>query len=1244
VSVRCNIAIEKKSLKGNFPLAYRLWYEDFFFSRVVAARSFFFAGVWTLREGSADFVYDERRLSIVCGGRAEIDWESFSIGSGDEVFFSQSSAASLAVNRVVSEAPSALEGRLVANGRVVLINPNGVLIGKQGSVDAASFIASAFDLLERGPDLHFAGRSSGSIVNEGKIHARAGDAFLIGASVENRGELSALEGAAGLFAGRDVSVGTAESDRIHFCAASGEGFPACKASHFGSLASQRETGGGEIFILGEHVEVAGVVEASHPVCGGAIWIGGGERGRNPLIGNAKRTWIDSAADLRASALTSGQGGRVVVWAEEATGFFGQIAAEGGALGGDGGFVEVSGAKSLAFQGKVSTWAPFGKTGELLLDPNDILINAGATSGGAFAGAFFDGAGFQPATLNNTELGAALGMNNVTVATNAPTAGGSGDITFQANVAWAAAGNSLTVNAVRDIIVQDGVSVAAAGAGANITFNAGRNIDCRGAVRNNESATSTGGALILTAATGSITVGSAASAVVPSGAVANIFGAIVLSAPVGDISILGGAVLNSYAIVGNDNNGFGVFATSAGDILISSGRDFLMRGGSAGSTMTSVSRLPIPPVATPAMATNVTGNITVNAARDMTVQSGTAGPATRGDGAFIGHGMGGGYRGDNTAQSRMGNILVNVGRNLTMIHSRVTSVINGDPASIPFIGTNRVTSALLGYAGRITVNVGNDLNMQGLPAAGRVNTPIIGSFSTGASPPGPEAGNYQIPLYINVGRDFIMDGRNCSQTIGTQNNGANAAFPTEFFVHVGRNWVLLSGNAPALSANLVLVRHNTASVNMRYQAWAGSNIVCVNGQGNAGGGFAELHLPTTFNAALQRVMYDTNVRAGGDIRVAGGFPVVGVTYSSVGGIFYQADSPFAAGELWAAQSAIVNGVNIFAGTPLGTASPAFASDGLGAIQFDFRRNNTAGFSFVTLQGNVPTAPGAIPIVYQAHNGQDITMLTMDLFASLPGPADLTTGTGNGQISFDNSPRATAPQMIPIAGRHIRIDPFRNITVTGASLTAPAGNILAVANNNFSVMTNANITASGSVSLVCDNQAPVPPLIGPGGFLIDDTSQINAGTTIRIFTALPNNPPIQNNVSLLALINGQTIGNIALAFGFPNFPGNPFLSDSALEIYCTYYNVPAGDIYAGSPFGGVPFTIFYKPCLERVANEATIVIDEFLADFHPYNEFPGWQQRFLVKWEDKKLANEPYYLRRRHLNVINQPKTFTVLQLN
>ncbi|AWJ94243.1 hypothetical protein Sp245p_31100 (plasmid) [Azospirillum baldaniorum] len=61
--------------------------------------------------------------------KAIINWKSFSIDAGEKVTFQQPSASSVTLNRVTGNDPSKIMGSLSANGTVMLVNPNGVVIG-----------------------------------------------------------------------------------------------------------------------------------------------------------------------------------------------------------------------------------------------------------------------------------------------------------------------------------------------------------------------------------------------------------------------------------------------------------------------------------------------------------------------------------------------------------------------------------------------------------------------------------------------------------------------------------------------------------------------------------------------------------------------------------------------------------------------------------------------------------------------------------------------------------------------------------------------------------------------------------------------------------------------------------------------------------------------------------------------------------------------------------------------------------
>ena len=131
-------------------------------------------------------------------------------------------------------------------------------------------------------------------------------------------------------------------------------------------------------IIGNEVGIdGGVVNASGATGGGVIHVGGDLHGGGTTP-TASRTYVGPDAVLKADATGTGDGGQVVVWSDQITRYYGMISAQGGPLGGNGGLVEVSGKVNLEFAGQVSTLAPMGITGTLLLDPETIDVNSGGT--------------------------------------------------------------------------------------------------------------------------------------------------------------------------------------------------------------------------------------------------------------------------------------------------------------------------------------------------------------------------------------------------------------------------------------------------------------------------------------------------------------------------------------------------------------------------------------------------------------------------------------------------------------------------------------------------------------------------------------------------------------------------------------------------------------------------------------------------------------------------------------------------
>ncbi|MBP6785031.1 MAG: filamentous hemagglutinin N-terminal domain-containing protein, partial [Verrucomicrobiales bacterium] len=203
--------------------------------------------------------------------------------------------------------------------------------------------------------------------------------------------------------------------------------------------------GGSIVVTADELYLMGSrLLANGAIGGGEIFAGGGIQGGASAIANATTLYVNQTSLLSANATNQGDGGTVVLWAEGTTQFFGRIEAKGGFLGGDGGFLEVSGKEGTRFGGFATAEAPLGVGGTLLLDPKNIVVDAVASGGSGLL--------FSDNPADNITITAAT----ITAITNTGTS-----IILQAN-------NDITVNSA---ITTNNPS----GDGGGITMQAGRSI-------------------------------------------------------------------------------------------------------------------------------------------------------------------------------------------------------------------------------------------------------------------------------------------------------------------------------------------------------------------------------------------------------------------------------------------------------------------------------------------------------------------------------------------------------------------------------------------------------------------------------------------------------------------------------------------------------------------------------------------------------------------------------------------------
>ncbi|MDZ8066889.1 MAG: filamentous hemagglutinin N-terminal domain-containing protein [Nostoc sp. DedQUE08] len=280
-------------------------------------------------------------------------FREFSILTGGEAYFNNAAQIQNILTRVTGSSMSNIDGLIRANGiaNLYLLNPNGIVFGPNASLNiGGSFVgttAGSFQFPD-GSEYSAINPQAPSLLAVNLVPGVQFGARPSGSTITNAGNLAVTQGQnLTLLGGTTTSTGTLTA-------------PA-----------------GTVQVLGDRVALLenALVDVSSPTAGGTVLIGGDYKGQG-TVPNAAQTYVSPNAAINANAKTDGNGGKVIVWADGTTRFYGNIRANGGTQAGDGGFVEVSGAKNLSFQGFVDTSAIVGKTGTLLLDPTNITIVPG----------------------------------------------------------------------------------------------------------------------------------------------------------------------------------------------------------------------------------------------------------------------------------------------------------------------------------------------------------------------------------------------------------------------------------------------------------------------------------------------------------------------------------------------------------------------------------------------------------------------------------------------------------------------------------------------------------------------------------------------------------------------------------------------------------------------------------------------------------------------------------------------------
>jgi len=185
----------------------------------------------------------------------------FSVGGSETVRFILPSAQSAILNRVTGDQASMINGQITSNGRVYLLNPNGILIGPNGRINTAGVVLSTLDINDDdfidGRSATLRGSSNNAVVNQGIITTTLGDVALIARRVVNEGVIDAPNGTVALAgAGEVVLHPEGASERVSIIASSGT---VVNAGAIRAVAAELQAVGGNAYALA--INNTGVVRA-----------------------------------------------------------------------------------------------------------------------------------------------------------------------------------------------------------------------------------------------------------------------------------------------------------------------------------------------------------------------------------------------------------------------------------------------------------------------------------------------------------------------------------------------------------------------------------------------------------------------------------------------------------------------------------------------------------------------------------------------------------------------------------------------------------------------------------------------------------------------------------------------------------------------------------------------------------------------------------------------------------------------
>lgn len=1040
---------------------------------------------------------------IFAGEYAHLQWDSFNIDPNECVRFLQHDNHSIAVNQVVSATPSMLFGRLEANGKIVLINQSGILVGKEALINTGSFIASTLDLVDLSAKrFRFAKNRDSSFVHQGSICSE--EVFILGGKVDIQGSIAAsdgihissgskvcLENSKFLFDDRSSSesievTGVLSSPKIFLET------PASAISIGGNLIARDS---GEIRILGAfniiHPETR--IDVSGINGGGTVLIGGDYKGENPSIVNSQQTWVKENTFIFANAIESGDGGKVILWGNSMTYFDGTIEAKGGSLSGNGGFVEISSKEGLFPKGQVDTTAPFGKTGMLFFDPCTVTISSDPTTFGVTPGSMiplcplitpqnYQFGAFAAANINIADLTGYISCNNVTIDASASGGGAIGSITLTA-AADTPAGSALTWN-----------SLGAGPDPTKLTLIADGFIDIRNVITSSTPSASSATPVIEISAP-DVTIGDPGLGLGNGASLNSVSGRIIVNAPT-SLSIYSAAAVADAGIVAG-SGGTGSVQINCGTLLLQSGSantvisapdvsvqansDINMNGGTIASL-----------IPTRALITTTGGNIFVRGARDCNIRGGSG--------------------------------TINSSAGIDAVGGNIFCQIAGDyllAGGTNTVGSSIAAIGLEGAAGSIRVEGANFTLLGGTAGAGMgFNFPYIGALVGGNGP---------ITVIATGGTGIVLTPQfGHSAFISTSFDVGNPATGGDITINTTN--LMLNGSTifgPQFSAAIVSARGNV-EIN------ASSEIHVIGGNTTPPGS-AFISADTAGTSVVIRA--NTLQMQGG--ASPSSHAIIGAAFGPVTVELVQ-------------NCQMLGGAGAGALTSIGSAITGGTGDlSITAANFILMGGSGAGAQTFISAGDPLGITGSGNVFINAAQNISLTGgagVGSSALIATGGTANLLSIQGLGNLNLTSS--STSSAAITTRGGPISISMGNNLNMLSAPGVAANISIGAGGNSDLTIrvgnsaFVNSTIQNLGAGNLIISVDENFPsPYLGSGAFYLGAGASLTTTSgAIRIFTSQ------QQLNSILGLLNGLS------------FRQGSLFVDTNQEIWCVYF--PSN--LAGNPF--------------------------------------------------------------------------------